>query len=49
MHSCTIEAVRGLGSLRGVAMPWADIVGLAGVFATALGIRALEDEESAIR
>jgi hypothetical protein len=26
-------------------MPWADLVGNAGLFATALGIRVLEDDE----
>ena len=49
MHSCTIEAVRGLGSLRGVAMPWADIVGHAGEFAAALGIRVLEPPVAEVR
>jgi hypothetical protein len=33
--------------LRGAAMPWGDIVGHAGLFAAALGIRALDDNDGA--
>ena len=43
LRSCTLDGVTGTERLRGAAMPWADIVGHAGVFAAALGIRLLED------
>jgi len=45
LHGCTLDGVTGLERLRGAAMPWADIVGNAGAFAAALGIRLLGDEE----
>jgi hypothetical protein len=35
----------GVDRLRGAAMPWADVVGHAGLFATALGIRVLTEED----
>jgi uncharacterized protein YjbI with pentapeptide repeats len=44
MRSCTIEGLRGVDRLSGVAMPWADVVAAAGVFAGALGVRLLDDE-----
>jgi uncharacterized protein YjbI with pentapeptide repeats len=44
LHGCTLDGVTGLERLRGAAMPWADVVGNAALFAAALGIRVLEDE-----
>jgi uncharacterized protein YjbI with pentapeptide repeats len=45
LHGCTLVGLRGLEALRGAAMPWADVVGMAGVFAAALGIRVLDDDD----
>jgi uncharacterized protein YjbI with pentapeptide repeats len=42
LRSCTLDGLAGAERLRGAAMPWGDIVGHAGLFATALGIRVLE-------
>lgn len=44
MSGCTIEGLRGVDRLRGVAMPWSDILGAAGVFAGELGVRLLDDD-----
>jgi uncharacterized protein YjbI with pentapeptide repeats len=49
LRGCTLEGVVGIERLRGVAMPWPDVVGLAGAFAAALGIRVLLDDEDAER
>lgn len=43
MRGCTLDDVRGVASLAGTAMPMADILAAAGVFAGALGIRTLTD------
>jgi uncharacterized protein YjbI with pentapeptide repeats len=43
MSGCTLEGLRGVDRLRGVAMPWADIVAAAGTFAAELGVRLLDD------
>ena len=45
LHGCTLDGLAALERLRGAAMPWADVVGNAGLLAAALGIRVLEDEE----
>ena len=37
-----LSGVQGVASLRGAAMPWSDIVELAGVWAAALGIEVLD-------
>jgi uncharacterized protein YjbI with pentapeptide repeats len=44
LRSCTLDRVIALDRLRGAAMPWADIVGHAGEFAAALGIRLLDED-----
>lgn len=44
MRGCTLERARGVQSLRGVAMPWVDVMAAAGVFAGALGILPLADD-----
>jgi uncharacterized protein YjbI with pentapeptide repeats len=43
LRSCTLDGVAGAERLRGAAMPWGDILGHAGLFAAALGIRVLDD------
>ncbi|MGI8800689.1 MAG: pentapeptide repeat-containing protein, partial [Solirubrobacteraceae bacterium] len=45
LRGCTLNGVTGLERLRGAAMPWADVVGHAGLFAAALGIRTLDEDE----
>jgi uncharacterized protein YjbI with pentapeptide repeats len=45
LRSCTLDGMTGVDRLRGAAMPWGDVVGHAGLFATELGIRVLEDDE----
>ena len=39
----TLDGVVGVGSLRGVAMPWPDLVASAGALAAALGIEVADD------
>ena len=43
LRSCTLDGLAGAERLRGAAMPWGDIVGHAGLFASALGIRLLDE------
>jgi uncharacterized protein YjbI with pentapeptide repeats len=43
MSGCTLDGLRGVDRLRGVAMPWNDILAAAGTFAAELGIRLLEE------
>jgi uncharacterized protein YjbI with pentapeptide repeats len=45
LRSCTLDGLTGAERLRGAAMPWGDVVGHAGLFGTALGIRVLEADE----
>ena len=45
LRGCTIDRVRGAASLKGVAMPWSDIVSSAGTLAGALGIRVLDVDD----
>ena len=42
LRGCTLDGLAGAERLRGAAMPWTDVVGNAGLFATALGIRVVE-------
>jgi uncharacterized protein YjbI with pentapeptide repeats len=44
MRGCTLEGIRGIEGLKGVAMDWSDVVGLAGTFAAALGIEVLDED-----
>lgn len=44
MRGCTLDGVRGIDRLRGLKMPWSDIVANAGTFAEALGIAVLDDK-----
>jgi hypothetical protein len=43
LRRCTPDRVTGLDRLRGAAMPWSDVLSNAGAFATALGIRVLDE------
>jgi uncharacterized protein YjbI with pentapeptide repeats len=45
ISGCTLDGLRGVDRLRGVAMPWGDIVAAAGTFAAELGVRLLEEGE----
>ena len=45
LRGCTLDGLRGASSLRGAAMPWADIVAAAGTFADAVGVRVLDAGE----
>ena len=45
LRSCTLDGLAAAERLRGAAMPWGDIVGHAGVFAAALGIRLLDEAD----
>ena len=43
MRGCALDGVQGIEALRGVAMDWSDIVGLAGEMAGALGIHVIDE------
>lgn len=43
LRDCNLEGLQGGGALRGVRMPWNDVVGNGAVFAAALGIDVLDD------
>jgi uncharacterized protein YjbI with pentapeptide repeats len=43
MRGCDLEGLRGVERLRGVAMPWPDVVQSAGLFAEAVGVQILDD------
>ncbi len=43
LRGCDLEGLHGIGRLDGITMPWPDIVDAAGTFASALGVRVLED------
>ncbi len=43
MRRANLTELEGVTALKGVSMPWPDIVEMAGVWASALGIRVLED------
>jgi uncharacterized protein YjbI with pentapeptide repeats len=45
LRSCMLDGLAAAERLRGAAMPWGDVVGHAGVFAAALGIRVLGEDE----
>jgi uncharacterized protein YjbI with pentapeptide repeats len=45
MAGCQIEGLTGVDRLRGVAMPWPDILAAAGVFAGEIGVRLLDEGE----
>jgi uncharacterized protein YjbI with pentapeptide repeats len=43
MRGCTLDGLRGAQRLRGVSMPWSDVLAAAGTFAAALGIDVRDD------
>jgi uncharacterized protein YjbI with pentapeptide repeats len=43
LRGCTIDGIRGAERLRGIAMPWEDIVASVGTFAAAVGVTVLDD------
>jgi uncharacterized protein YjbI with pentapeptide repeats len=43
MRECTLDDARGVPSLAGVAMPYADVIAAAAVFAGALGVTLISD------
>jgi uncharacterized protein YjbI with pentapeptide repeats len=45
LRGCTLDGITGVGGLRGAALEWAEIVGLAGTLAAALGLRVIGDDE----
>jgi uncharacterized protein YjbI with pentapeptide repeats len=45
LRDCRLEGLQGVDRLRGTAMPWADIVGGASLWAQALGIDVIDDGE----
>lgn len=45
LRDCAFQNLQGVEGLRGAALPWSDLVGLAGTFADALGIRVLDDAD----
>ena len=44
LRGCRLEAIAGVEGLRGTALPWPELVGLAGTLAAALGIGVLDEE-----
>lgn len=44
MRGCALEGVQGIEGLKGVAMDWSDVVGLAGEMAAALGIEVIGED-----
>ena len=42
LRGCELEGLRGVDRLRGVRMPWPDIVQIAGLLATAAGIEIVD-------
>ena len=42
LRGCRLDGINAVANLRGATMPWEDIVGNAGLFAAAVGVRATE-------
>ncbi len=45
LRDCNLDGLQGVENLRGAAMPWPEIVAMAGVWASALGIEEIEAGE----
>jgi len=43
LRGCRLDGINAVENLRGAAMPWEDIVGNAGLFAAAVGIRPVDE------
>jgi uncharacterized protein YjbI with pentapeptide repeats len=43
MRGCDLSAVQGAERLRGVRMPWADVIRSAGELAAGIGIEVLDE------
>jgi uncharacterized protein YjbI with pentapeptide repeats len=43
LRGCTLDGIRAAERLRGVAMPWDDILASAATFADAIGVSVLDD------
>ena len=44
LRRCDLTGLQGVDSLRGASMEWSDILDMAGVLASALGIKVLDPE-----
>jgi uncharacterized protein YjbI with pentapeptide repeats len=44
LRGCTLDDLRGVAGLRGAALEWSDVVGLAGTMASALGIGVIDED-----
>jgi uncharacterized protein YjbI with pentapeptide repeats len=44
LRGCRLDGLQGVTQLRGVALPWPDLLGAAELFAQALGIEVLQDD-----
>ena len=44
LRGCTLDGIAGVDGLRGAALEWSAIIGLAGALAGALGLRVLDDD-----
>lgn len=47
LTGCTLDGIRLGTDLRGITMPWPDVVGAAGLFAVTLGIEIAGDDDDA--
>jgi uncharacterized protein YjbI with pentapeptide repeats len=45
LRGCRLGGLRGANALRGVSMPWSDVLDAAGLFAAACGVKVLADGE----
>jgi uncharacterized protein YjbI with pentapeptide repeats len=45
LRGCALDGLAGAERLRGAAMPWTDVVANAALFAGALGVRVLDEDE----
>ena len=49
MRGCTLDGLSGVDRLRGVSMPWPDVLAAAATFAIELGVNVLDEREEAAR
>lgn len=48
LRACSLEGMQGAEALKGVRMPWNDVVGNGPLFASALGIDIIDDAEMGV-